>query len=61
MVKRWLVVNDKAEREGNWRQLADYFAEDIKYGWETPNGKYHVKGVNSFRLIKVPNQGWKIY
>lgn len=28
---------------------------------ETPNGKYHVKGVNSFRLIKVPNQGWRIY
>ena len=25
MMKRWIAVNDKAEQEGNWRHLADFF------------------------------------
>ena len=38
MMRRWLAVNDKAEQEGNWRHLADFFSEDCLYGWDTPNG-----------------------
>ena len=37
MVNRWLAVNDKAEREGNWRCLADFYTDDCIYGWDTPN------------------------
>ena len=40
MMRRWIAVNDKAEREGNWRCLADFYTEDVTYGWDTPNGKY---------------------
>lgn len=63
MVAKWLAANDKAEREGNWRQLADCFAEDIKYGWETPNGKYEFNDRETVRETCVgaamdPYQGW---
>lgn len=63
MVDRWLAVNDKAERSGNWRCLADCFAENIKYGWETPNGKYEFNGREVVRDTCVgaamdPYQGW---
>ncbi len=63
MVSRWLAVNAKAEREGNWRQLADFFTEDVHYGWETPNGKYEFNDRETVRETCVgaamdPYQGW---
>jgi hypothetical protein len=63
MVRRWLEVNDKAEREGDWRHLADLFAEDVIYGWETPNGKYEFNDRETVRETCVgvamdPYQGW---
>ena len=63
MMRRWLAVNDKAEREGNWRCLADYFSEDCVYGWDTPNGKYEFTGRETIRETCVgaamdPYQGW---
>ena len=63
MVRRWLAVNDKAEKTGNWRCLADYFSADCVYGWETPNGKYEFVGRESIRETCVgaamdPYKGW---
>lgn len=31
--QRWLAANRKAERERDWRQLADFYAADATYGW----------------------------
>jgi hypothetical protein len=63
MVRRWLAVNDKAEQEGNWRHLADFYTEDVIYGWETPNGKYEFNDRETVRDACVgaamdPYQGW---
>jgi hypothetical protein len=63
MVRRWLVVNDQAERTGDWRCLADFFSEDCLYGWETPSGKYEFMGREVIRKTCVgdamdPYQGW---
>jgi hypothetical protein len=32
-VQRWLEANRKAERAGDWRPLADFYADDATYGW----------------------------
>jgi len=63
MMRRWLAVNDKAEQEGNWRHLADFFSEDCLYGWDTPNGKYEFRGRETIRETCVgaamdPYKGW---
>jgi hypothetical protein len=29
----WLATNREAERTGDWRTLADHYAEDATYGW----------------------------
>jgi hypothetical protein len=63
MVRRWLAVNDKAEREGNWRYLADFYSDDCVYGWDTPKGKYEFVGRETIRETCVgnamdPYQGW---
>ncbi|NHC23138.1 nuclear transport factor 2 family protein [Nocardioides sp. IC4_145] len=29
----WLAVNREAERQGDWRVLAEEYAEDASYGW----------------------------
>ena len=63
MVSRWLAVNHKAEQQGDWRCLADFFAEDIVYGWETPNGKYEFNDRETVRTTCVgaamdPYKGW---
>ena len=44
MMRRWIAVNNKAEKEGNWRYLADFYTENVLYGWDTPNGKYEFSG-----------------
>ena len=63
MMRRWLAVNDKSEKEGNWRHLADFFSEDCLYGWDTPNGKYEFRGRETIRETCVgaamdPYKGW---
>ena len=63
MMRRWLAVNDRAEREGNWRCLADFYTEDVKYGWDTPNGRYEFNDRETVRETCVgaamdPYQGW---
>lgn len=32
-VQRWLDANRLAEKEGNWKPLADFYADDVTYGW----------------------------
>ena len=49
MMRRWIDVNDRAEKEGNWRHLADLYTEDVLYGWDTPNGKYEFNGRETVR------------
>ena len=63
MMRRWIAVNDKAEQEGNWRHLADFYTTDVIYGWDTPNGKYEVNGRETVRENCVgaamdPYKGW---
>ena len=63
MMNRWLAVNHKAEQEGNWRHLADFYTEDCLYGWDTPNGKYEFRGRETIRETCVgaamdPYRGW---
>ena len=63
MVDRWLAVNSRAEREGNWRCLADFYTADVIYGWETPNGKYEFNDREVVRDTCVgaamdPYKGW---
>lgn len=63
MVSRWLAVNDKAEAEGNWRHLADFYTDQCVYGWDTPNGKYEFIGREVIRQTCVgdamdPYEGW---
>lgn len=33
MVSRWLTANEEAEKAGDWKPLAEMFAEDATYGW----------------------------
>ncbi len=63
MMRRWIAVNDKAEQEGNWRHLADFYTENVVYGWDTPNGTYEFIGRESVRDTCVgaamdPYKGW---
>lgn len=63
MMSRWLAINNQAEREGNWRCLADYYTDDCVYGWDTPKGKYQFTGRETIRETCVgaamdPYQGW---
>ena len=32
-VRRWLAANLQAERSGDWRPLAEFYAEEATYGW----------------------------
>ena len=32
-VERWLQVNRDAEKAGDWKPLADFYADDATYGW----------------------------
>jgi hypothetical protein len=29
----WLAINREAERQGDWRVMAEWYAEDATYGW----------------------------
>jgi len=32
-VQRWLQANKDAEKAGDWKPLADFYADDATYGW----------------------------
>jgi len=46
----WLDVNRQAERSGDWRALADWYAEDATYGWMlTPDEHFMAVGREQIR------------
>ncbi len=63
MVERWVNANARAEREGNWRPLADFYTEDAYYCWDVPGGLYEARGREQIRATCVgdamdPYAGW---
>jgi hypothetical protein len=63
MMERWLAANRKAEREGNWRPMADLYTEDAYYCWDIPGGLYEARGREVIRDTCLgdamdPYQGW---
>lgn len=46
----WLDVNRDAERSGDWRVMADWYAEDASYGWMyTPDEHFMAVGRDQIR------------
>ena len=46
----WLEVNREAERSGDWRIMADWYAEDATYGWMyTPDEHFMAVGRDQIR------------
>ena len=46
----WLDVNRQAERSGDWRVMADWYAEDATYGWMlTPEEHFMAVGREQIR------------
>jgi len=46
----WLEVNREAERTGDWRVMADWYAEDATYGWMlTPDEHFMAVGREQIR------------
>lgn len=63
MVAMWIAANEKAEREGNWRPLADFYTEDAYYCWDIPGGLYEARGREVIRKTCLgdamdPYVGW---
>jgi hypothetical protein len=59
----WLDANRKAQRDGNWRGLADCYTEDAYYCWDIPGGLYEARGRENIRATCVgdamdPYAGW---
>jgi hypothetical protein len=53
-VQRWLEANREAERTGNWRPLADFYAEDATYGWNIgPKEDVMCVGIDEIRDIAL--------
>ena len=46
----WLEVNREAERIGDWRIMAEWYAEDATYGWMlTPDEHFMAVGRDQIR------------
>ena len=46
----WLEINREAERTGDWRIMADWYAEDATYGWMyTPDEHFMAVGREQIR------------
>jgi hypothetical protein len=64
-VERWLQANVKAERAGDWKPLADFYADDATYGWNIgPKEDVMCVGINEIREIALGQEmegleGWK--
>jgi hypothetical protein len=53
-VERWLEVNRTAEREGDWKGLADFYADDATYGWNIgPKEDVMCVGIDEIRDIAL--------
>lgn len=50
MVEHWLEVNRQAEATGDWRVMAECYAEDATYGWNYgPNVNFMAVGRDQIR------------
>ena len=50
MVEKWLDANHRAETEGDWRLMAECYAEDATYGWNYgPNVNFMAVGRDEIR------------
>jgi hypothetical protein len=60
----WLEVNRAAERIGDWRIMADWYAEDATYGWMyTPDEHFMAVGREEIRELAIGQEmagldGW---
>jgi hypothetical protein len=54
MVERWLQANRDAEVAGDWRPMADLYAEDATYGWNYgPEHEFMAVGREEIREIAL--------
>ena len=64
-VERWLQVNRDAEKAGDWKPLADFYADDATYGWNIgPKEDVMCIGIGEIRdialgLEMVGLEGWR--
>lgn len=60
----WLEVNREAERIGDWRIMADHYAEDATYGWMySPDEHFMAVGRDQIRELAIGQEmtgldGW---
>jgi hypothetical protein len=60
----WLEVNREAERIGDWKIMADWYAEDATYGWmNTPDEHFMAVGREEIRELAIGQEmagldGW---
>jgi len=60
----WLGVNREAERLGDWKIMADWYAEDATYGWMyTPDEHFMAVGREEIRELAIGQEmagldGW---
>jgi hypothetical protein len=65
MVERWLAENRRCEELGDWRSLAELFADDATYGWNLgPREEFMVVGREEIRRVALGMEmggldGWK--
>ena len=53
-VQRWLEANRLAEKEGNWKPLADFYADDATYGWNIgPKEDVMCVGIDEIRDVAL--------
>ncbi len=53
-VQRWLQANRDAETSGNWKPLADFYADDATYGWNIgPKEDVMCIGIGEIRDIAL--------
>jgi hypothetical protein len=53
-VDRWLAANKDAEAGGDWRGLADFYAQDATYGWNIgPKEDVMCVGIDEIRDIAL--------
>ncbi len=64
-VERWLQANRDAEKAGDWKPLADFYADDATYGWNIgPKEDVMCVGIDEIREIALGLEmagleGWK--
>jgi hypothetical protein len=53
-VQRWLQANRDAEKAGDWKALADFYADDATYGWNIgPKEDVMCVGIDEIRDVAL--------